>query len=220
MSEGNGLNKALLILLALGGLYGGLVLVGILPPPWPRPPKAGSFPPPPESQRLRHIYQAMMMYMAQETNWGALPYSAEGEESALYLLKPYLSDQDASLFDAPNADKDVGGPAHWDDTNRKVLGSDYEYANLPVTMLEDETPPEDVVILAERPGVRSGLRWFFLSYEWSTCICGDPKHPQYHERLAGKVRQPVKTPEGKTVRTRFVEWRRPDSPAADEGIRE
>ncbi len=146
---------------------------------------------------------------------GSYPYSPDGEESALYSLKPITNEvgEAVTIFDAPDADSDIGGPAQWDDVNKKLVGADYEYANIPPEERERLLPdegPGGLVIIAEKPGLRASVRYFTTveaSGVWWTRALW-PHQRDFKERLAGKVLHIAehKDSEGKVRKYwRFVE---------------
>jgi len=170
------------LLICLIGLLLWLLWQQFWPTPWRRP-----WPAP--YSALKTIDEALADYWAK---YRCYPYSARGEEAALYLLKEFAHGyrvDGASIFDAPEADESPGGPAEWDNWNQVLRGGDYEYAN---------TPPEEqdsyvhlLVLLAEKPGVRATLRYYLTRGGGIFSIVGrHPKHPRnadFNARLVGKV---------------------------------
>jgi hypothetical protein len=71
---------------------------------------------------VKEILSALNQYRSEHDT---LPYDQRGPEFALYQLRSYLS---ASCFDASN-DKPVEIRAAWNDTERRLTNSDFEYLN-------------------------------------------------------------------------------------------
>lgn len=113
---------------------------------------------------------------AYSNDHGSLPFHAEGADKALYLLRPYVRGarspsygagplSDARLFDCPDPDARINGPARWDDGMKKVVNADYDYLNLKDANPLGGTSParaEDLIILAEKSGLRRLGKWFLM----------------------------------------------------------
>ena len=119
----------------------------------------GRWNPPPRWKNMKSLSRALEMYWVDYN--GFAPYSAKGEEYALYLLKPYVMREGAKL-DAPDAETDLTGPVEWVDEDRRVIGSDYEYLNRPGLKL-DRSGDVDVVVLAEKEYVDVNFRYVLLA---------------------------------------------------------
>ena len=115
--------------------------------------------PPTIRDRLKVLRDACVTYYQ---DWGVLPWDEHGEGAALYKLKGYQFDdsvEPAPWFDAPvDPQRDVTGPAHFDDATERLLGCDFEYLNVPSPAWD-----KSVVLFAEQWWVRDpqrGWRWF------------------------------------------------------------
>jgi hypothetical protein len=96
--------------------------------------RAGSYPMSPLHRKLRNICLAMAQYHAQH---GSLPYSDDGPEHALYLLHPFLDDEELK----------------WNHDLERLEDSNIEYIN------EKDARPYSsrVLILAKRGLTKSGV---------------------------------------------------------------
>jgi hypothetical protein len=99
-----------------------------------------------------HLWTIRRALTQYEYDHGCYPYHPDAQEKALYLLKPYV--KDVSVFDSDFAERDINGRARWDDRNKTVVGSDYDYINWPELYRRVEWAY--LVVLAEKTGVRSG----------------------------------------------------------------
>ena len=88
---------------------------------------------------------ALRMYLHDH---GALPYSERGAEYALYKLKPYVSG--AELFDGFYTHIE-NGVAYWNDEDKKLENSDYDYLNRP-SFSGTDASGQEVAVLVERWG--------------------------------------------------------------------
>jgi hypothetical protein len=127
-----------------------------------------------DRQLRGHIWEVWRALLKHEYDHGLLPYHADGQEKALYLLKPYV--KDVSVFDSDFADRDINGPARWDDEERRLVGGDYDYINWPELYSRSEW--EYLVILAEKTGVRVGGKDYLTLEQGPDLYLYDPAFPQ------------------------------------------
>lgn len=110
---------------------------------------------------IRRIGDALRQYSYD--NNGFFPYHPDGQDKALYLLKPYV--KSVSIFDSEFAHTNINGPAGWDDNNKSLVGGDYDYINWPE--LYRRTEWRNLVILAEKTGVRVGAKSYLTFHPFS-----------------------------------------------------
>jgi hypothetical protein len=95
---------------------------------------------------------SIAFYMYQDKN-GCLPADPRGSSYALYLLKD-LVEGHAEIFADPDGKGDIVPTPRFDDEQRLLLGSHFAYLNDP------KPAADDVVVLAEVPGINPKGRYF------------------------------------------------------------
>jgi hypothetical protein len=104
-------------------------------------------------KNLRQISIALATY---SDRYGSLPYDPKGPEYALY---PLAEDLPASCFDSYPHD-DPTPQAQWDHANKRLINSDFEYANVPdvdywsrmIVVVEAPSPSHQSVSLLRADG--------------------------------------------------------------------
>lgn len=131
-------------------------------------------PPPDEVRRkLRAIAIALQVY---HHEYGVMPYSAEGPEAALYLLKKLIYSNESICCKLSDFDLDVAPKEkpYWDDAEKKLRNADIEYLNEKNSFTYHDIP----LIVAKRsiwPNV------VFLGF-WDGSVTGLDAPPGYLER--------------------------------------